>query len=138
MNDILHSSISEYVVKQSPEIQKKITHLRQIILASSPKLVEEIKYQTAFYTYKGLFCYFSVEAKSGRLYIGFCDGHLLADPKHVLINENTKQIRRLYADLVDNSFIQTLRELLQEALWVKDQLKSRTLQNNKSKKSRIL
>ncbi len=130
--------IEEYLFLQTPEIQDKILVLRSIILKASSEIEETLKFKTAFYVYKGMFCYFSVEAKSKRLYIGFCDGHLMADPKQDMVSDGNKQIRKLFVDKIDSSLISTLDELLKEAIWVKDILKSGKKSSVQSKKRRIL
>jgi hypothetical protein len=100
--------------------RQKVTLLRQTILEASPQISESIKYNSLFYNYKGLFCYFWVDAKSSMLYIGFCDGYLMSDPNQNLSTGSTKQIRKLYVDEISPVFLRILRDFLQEAIWVKD------------------
>ncbi|HAR19577.1 MAG TPA: hypothetical protein DCR46_02890 [Cytophagales bacterium] len=114
--------IEMYLNNISASNKTKVNKLRKIILQASPKISETIKFKTLFYTYKGLFCYFSIETKTDKLYIGFCDGYLLSDPKLYLTNKYTKKIRKLYVDEITPAFIQILQVFLQEAIWVKDKI----------------
>lgn len=130
--------IQKYLPLLPLSLQEQFLLFREAILAASTDIQESWKYKTLFYTYHGLFCYFSIETRNQRTYVGFCDGYLMEDPKHLLVSEGTKQIRKFYLDQPSNTSLELFKELLQEAIWVKDRMKSSRNLAIKSKKKRIL
>ena len=95
--------------------QSALLYLRQFVLDYSKKLTEHFKFRTPFFYYNGkMFCYFSVEKKTGRIYIGFVRGYLM---KHkALISGNRTQIKVYYIDKDKDVNIKELKQLLNEAI----------------------
>jgi hypothetical protein len=116
--------IEEFIAKQNTSNQKKIHFLRELITRAHPKIVESWKYKTPFYTYKGLFCYLSIEPKTEKLYVGFCNGKYLSRSELILKSDGNKEIRKFFVEDLKENTIEILEEILQEAVLVKDELKS--------------
>ncbi|MBL4623701.1 MAG: DUF1801 domain-containing protein [Flavobacteriales bacterium] len=74
--------------------------LRRIILNSSTKMEESIKYGVPFYTYKKPFCYLA-KKKTGIMYVGLIHGQKIKNHSELLISEKLKQVSHLEADSID-------------------------------------
>lgn len=92
MSDI----IDDYLI-DLPE-DKKIDYLtiHQFILECSELIQVEKKFNFPFYTFNGLLLYINFDKKFKQFYIGFCNGYLIQDNSNILIQGDTKQIRKWY------------------------------------------
>ncbi len=110
-----------FIEKQEPNIQKTMLYLRSIILDSGIHIEETFSYKVAFYKYLGWLCY--INYSKGKLYIGFCEGHLLSDEYGLLAREERKQIYRMYFTTITDvqQKEEALRATLQEALLVNEE-----------------
>lgn len=113
--------IDEFIEIQTPQTAKILIELRHLIISSHPKMIETWKYKTPFYVYKGMFCYLSVDKKTNRVYVGFCDGYLMAKEIESPDIEDSKMIKKIFVnEKTIKSNMETLRFLLQEAIYIKD------------------
>jgi hypothetical protein len=92
MSDI----IDDYLI-DLPE-DKKIDYLtiHQFIIECSELIQVEKKFNSPFYTFNGLLLYINFDKKIKQFYIGFCNGYLIQDKSNILIQGDTKQIRKWY------------------------------------------
>lgn len=103
-----------YFSKPEPE-QSCLLFLRRYLLDYSAQIEEHWKYTTAFFTYKKkLFCYFSINKKTNRLYIGFVDGNKIRHKD--LVDEGRKQIRVFYIDPNKDVDVKKLNRILNLAV----------------------
>jgi hypothetical protein len=94
--------------------QSTYLFLRCAILDHSKHLTEHYKFKTAFFHYKGKwFCYFGIEKKSQRLYIGFIKGSQMKN-KHLFAGNRT-MIKILYIDKQKDIDLKILKQVLKEA-----------------------
>ena len=109
--------------------QKHLLEIADFILAQHPAIVEECKFKTAFYIYKGWLCYLGFRKQN--LIIGFVDGVHLANTEGMLrADEGQTQIRQIKIKLGDPVPYELIHNTLQEALLFKDET-----QKNKKLKS---
>lgn len=95
--------------------QSTLLYLRQYVLGRSKKITEHFKFRTPFFYYNGkMFCYFSIEKKSKRLYIGFVRGYLMNHK--ALISGNRTQIKVYYIEKDKDVKQGELKQLLNEAI----------------------
>lgn len=128
--------IDEYIETQTPKTAEILIQLRHFIISSHPKMVETWKFKTPFYVYKGMFCYLSIEKKSNSVYVGFCDGHLMANESLLLEGIEKRMIRKFYVrEKLSESKAENLMQLLQEAIIIKDTLQPKFTPPNKTKKA---
>ena len=94
--------------------QSTLLFLRQFILNHSKNITEHFKFRTPFFYFNGkMFCYFSIEKKTSRIYIGFVKGHAI---KHkALIAGNRTQIKVYYIEKDKDVRINELKAILKEA-----------------------
>lgn len=90
-------SLEEYYSALPEPVQGVLLYMRQYIRNLSPEITEQISFNTAFFKFNGkMFCYFGVEKKSNRPYIGFVYGYKMKNA--LLISGNRKQIKVMYLD----------------------------------------
>lgn len=98
----------------APESQRPILDtLRRLILATTPDIVEEIKWSRPCYsTPRGMFCY--LHRTKSHVTIGFQQGASLRDPKNLLdgTGKDMRHVKIAAADGVDQSAV---LQLIQQA-----------------------
>lgn len=109
-------------IHDHPENQQIIfLQLREIILNSSPKIVEKFSYQCPFYFYKKPLCYlYTSKKKSDKILLGFCQGAELSNERGLLTATNRKQIRLIEMDVNDKLNLHIIREIINEAILLQD------------------
>lgn len=120
MAKIKFVSVAGYLSHLSDEELVLTEKLRAIMLGISPLIVEKITYNTLFYHYKGLFCYFN-KTKQGMDFC-FVNGNMLSAADEMREN-GRKQIRSFLIDWEGKNLNKTLlRETIIEAMMVKDEI----------------
>lgn len=100
--------ILDYHDKEIKELMQ-LTH--QLLLDSIPQIQYSIKWKVPFYSYKKPLCFLNPKPKF--LILGLMDGHLLSDPKGLLVGEQ-KLLRHYIIRNVDDIFKEEWLELLME------------------------
>jgi hypothetical protein len=111
------SAVDDFVATQPADSQFRLRALRKLILYAAPHVGESIKYGLPFYTYHGLLCY--LNPKKDYVDFGFCQGILLSDESGLLYGDN-KEIRKVKVGRITEPLLQSLRQLVQEALLVNE------------------
>lgn len=86
----MHPSVERYIYEASPEHQKILFTVREIILSLSPKIEERFSFKVPFYHYHGALCYLSISKK--KVYMGFVKGSELIDESGLLTQGHRKMI----------------------------------------------
>jgi hypothetical protein len=118
-----------------PSEQKIITRLRNIILDTSPKLVEKMSYGAPFYFIRQRICFLwpASLAMSGikeGVNLGLCKGYLLSDEQKALDKGNRKEVYYLHFKSLSEINEELLKEMLFEAILVDEE------HGNKSKRKK--
>ena len=121
-------TVDEYIAAQPAELQFRLWTLRKLIFDAAPQVGESIKYGIPFYTYYGLLCY--LNAKQDYLDFGFCRGVALSDEAGLLYGDN-QEIRKVKVGQLTGPLVQSLRQLVQEALLVNGERKKREARREK-------
>ncbi len=101
--------------------QQCLLEIGDFILAQHPAIVEECKFKTAFYIYRGWLCYLGFRKQ--HLIVGFVDGvHLSNSDGMLRADEGQTQIRQIKIKLGEPIPYEILHNTLQEALLHKDEL----------------
>lgn len=109
-----------------PKHQRELTiHLRTLLHQYIPFAEETFKYNTPFYTYKGLLCYISTTPHG--IYLGLCKGFRHSDPEGILEGKKLKQIRHIVVDKRSDIKKRLFKEYLQEAVILNEQKKDKLL-----------
>lgn len=109
-------SVDDYIKGLGPEIQPIVARLHALILESSPRVKDELKFDIPFYTYQGWLCYINPSRKALEVTLGFCQGANLFDPEGHLQGKDKKQVRHLIFNSVEQVDESTIMELLFQAL----------------------
>lgn len=89
--------------------------LSGIILTQDVALQPAWKYGMPFFCYKNkIFCYLSIRKKDQKPYLGVVEGHRLDHPS--LIAEKRSRIKVMFFDPSSDLPIETIEEILQQAL----------------------
>jgi hypothetical protein len=116
------STVDDFIAAQPPNSRLRLTALRKLILNAAPHVGESIKYGIPFYTYHGLLCY--LNPKRDYVDFGFCRGVQLSDEAGLLYGDN-KEIRKVKVTQLTGPLVQSLRQLVQEALLVNEERKKK-------------
>ncbi len=116
------STVEDFIAAQPAESQSRLRNLRKLILDAAPHVGESIKYGIPFYTYHGLLCY--LNPKPGYVDFGFCRGVELSDEAGLLYGDN-KEIRKVKVTQLTGPLVQSLRQLVQQALLVNEERKKK-------------
>jgi hypothetical protein len=115
-------TVDDYIAAQPADSQFRLRSLRKLILDAVPQVGESIKYGIPFYTYHGLLCY--LNPKPDYVDFGFCQGVELSDEAGLLYGDN-KEIRKVQVTELTGPLMQSLRQLVQEALLVNEERKKK-------------
>lgn len=86
--------VDQFIVDLPNDIQGITETLRNIILSSSPKLVEEFKWSMPNYSFNGLVCY--LQAAKKHVNLGFHKGNELEEKdNHKLLQGTGKTMRHI-------------------------------------------
>ncbi len=110
-------SLDDYYASLSEPNQGVLLFMRQYIHALSNEITEQLSFNTAFFKFNGkMFCYFGVEAKTKRPYIGFVHGYKMKDL--LLISGNRKQIKVMYVDTENDLDMKAIKRIFTAAIKV--------------------
>ena len=110
-------TVDDFIAAQPADSQVRLRSLRKLILDAAPHVGESIKYGIPFYTYHGLLCY--LNPKPGYVDFGFCRGVKLSDEAGLLYGNN-QEVRNVKITQLGGPLVQSLRQLVQEALLVNE------------------
>lgn len=86
-----------FYLQQEEPVKSCFLFLREHILNCDKNITEAWKFRMPFFCYKGQsFCYFRIERKSEKPYIGFTEGKWLDHP--ALVSEKRSRIKILLVD----------------------------------------
>jgi hypothetical protein len=111
---IVIPAVQAYFDRQSPHNQEIMYLLRHLILSSDPRIVEEAKFNTPFYMYRGWLCYLNSRPKYVDL--GFCRGAKLSNEDGLLLTANRKTVTSLRISEMIDIQEDRFREIIQEAM----------------------
>ncbi|MCX6190389.1 MAG: DUF1801 domain-containing protein [Bacteroidetes bacterium] len=92
--------------------------LRQLILSTSPKIHERIRYNFPFYDYHGMLLFLAVQKK--RVVIGFVDGSQMSDTAGAFASFNQKYIRHLRYQTTKDIVEDIVLHYVHEAMLLKE------------------
>ena len=113
-------SAEDYELHLEGEQRAMVAQLRQLILAAVPGVMEAIKWDIPYYSYKGHLCY--INARKQEVDVGFLRGNDLADPAGLLATRG-KLVRhvKFYSPEELREKASAFLELLQEATLLNEQ-----------------
>ncbi|SDO14972.1 hypothetical protein SAMN05518871_11122 [Psychrobacillus sp. OK028] len=107
--------VDQFILGLPEDTQNIAKTLREIILDSSPVLVEEYKWSMPNYSYKGLVCYLQTAKKHVNL--GFQKGNELVDKDiNNLLQGSGKNMRHIKITKIEEIQSEAFRSLIQAAI----------------------
>ena len=107
--------VDQYIGALNNDIQIITAALREIILNSSPKLVEEFKWSRPIYSFNGLVCY--LQASKNHINLGFHKGiELLEKDANKLLQGTGKAMRHIKIKKMEDIQTDVFTLLIQEAV----------------------
>lgn len=107
--------LDNFYLRLEEPLKSCLMALSGIILAQDVTLQAAWKYGMPFFCYKNkIFCYLSIRKKDKIPYIGIVEGHRLDHP--TLVAEKRSRIKVMYFDPAEDLPIETLEEILKQAL----------------------
>ncbi len=118
-----------------PESEKMIVSSLRRIVTESANFNEKISYNVPYYFRNSRVCFiWPASVKQGPpagVVLGFCNGHLLSDPYHLLEKEHRKQVYWITFHTVKEIDENRLHEMIYEAVLV-DETYSKKVKKGKS------
>ena len=107
-------AVDQYIIDLPKNIQDITVALREIILDSSPELIEEFKWSMPNYSYNGLVCY--LQSSKKHVNLGFHKGNeLLEKDRNQLLQGTGKTMRHIRITKIED-IQQTLSHLYKRQL----------------------
>ncbi|MFJ7827749.1 DUF1801 domain-containing protein [Psychrobacillus sp. NPDC096623] len=107
--------VDQFILGLPEDIQSISNALREIILDTSPDLVEEYKWSMPNYSYKGLVCYLQTAKKHVNL--GFQKGkELVGTDINNLLQGSGKSMRHIKITKLEEIQAEVFRSLIQAAI----------------------
>ncbi|HQW41433.1 MAG: DUF1801 domain-containing protein [Flavobacteriales bacterium] len=105
-----------------PEVWQPVTNaIRELLMDSSPRMNEEWKYKTPFYSHSRAMCYLSLQGQ--KMVLGFVHGTDLADPCGILAHTDHRSIRHFLPSYDPKRLpVVALRGLIQEAIAINEEI----------------
>ncbi|MCD8166818.1 MAG: DUF1801 domain-containing protein [Bacteroides sp.] len=111
---MVKASDEYYLYKEEPQ-KSCLMALRELILAQDPEITETLKWDIPCFCYgKRIFCYLSVELRTGDPYLLMVEGRYLAHPGLEAGGRKKMKIFRVKAG--EDIPIESVEEMLREAL----------------------
>ncbi|WP_026908139.1 DUF1801 domain-containing protein [Paucisalibacillus globulus] len=110
-----NKEVDQYIENLPEDIQEITIALREIILNSSPKLIEEYKWSMPNYSYMGLTCY--LQASKKHVNLGFQKGNELEEKDtHNLLQGSGKTMRHIRLTKMEDIKQEVFTTLIQAAM----------------------
>ena len=115
-------TVDDYINQHSPDHQRILRWVRQIILLSDSNIREKISWNVPFYTYRRVhLCYLNVvRSEPMAVDLAFTSGHELPDEANLLESRGRKTIKSLIIRNGADPHEVFVRTYMQEALLLID------------------
>ncbi|WP_042454106.1 DUF1801 domain-containing protein [Neobacillus dielmonensis] len=110
-----NEKVDQLIANFPEQTHNIVDSLRTIILDSSPKLIEELKWNMPNYSYNGLVCY--IQAAKNHVNLGFFRGtEILDQDPNKLLQGSAKLMRHIKIKKLEDIQPKTFASLIQEAV----------------------
>lgn len=107
---------------QLPEVWRPVAlEIHELLMDASPRMTEQWKYNTPFYSHHRWMCYLSLQPKG--LVLGFVQGAKMADPEGLLAHTEHRFIRHFLPSIDPEQLpLVALGRLVQEAILINEDI----------------
>lgn len=110
----LVSDVENYIYQLEGKQRETMLYLHDI-LVNDYNLVDKIRFKIPFYYNKTWVCYLN-PIKQNKVELAFVRGNELSNHQHILDNKGRKQVYGIEIENSSNIPLQTIREIINEAL----------------------
>ncbi len=114
-------AVLDYIYEQEGE-QREILLFLHELMCSYPAITSKIRYRVPFYYRKSWICYLNPR-KNNTVEFCFIRGNELSNEQGILESKGRKQVYSLTFDDVKTIPVETLEEIIQEAILLDDTVK---------------
>ena len=114
------NAVWDFIIDQ-PEPERTILQALDSLLTENPAISSRIRYRVPFYYRKSWVCYLNPQKKGG-IEICFLRANELSNTQNLLDFKDRKQVAGLTVRDVKELPVETLREVIQEALLLDEQV----------------
>ncbi len=100
--------------------QQAVLQFLNNLMMSNPEIVQKIRYKVPFYYRKSWICYLNPNKKTGAVEMVFLRGNELSNEQGLLEAKGRKQVLGVTFSEVKDIPVETLIEVIQEAIWLDD------------------
>ncbi len=100
--------------------QQAILQFLNDLMMSNPEIIQKIRYKVPFYYRKSWICYLNPNKKTGGVEMVFLRGNELSNEQGLLEAKGRKQVRGVTFSKITDIPVDTLVEVIQEAIWLDD------------------
>jgi len=111
------SSVEAFIIEKEGHQQAVLQFLNDLMM-STPEVTSKIRYKVPFYYRKSWICYLNPTKKPIGIELVFLRGNELSNEQGLLDAKGRKQVAGVHFEKVADIPIETLLEVIQEAIWL--------------------
>ena len=116
MNDV-----ELFILKKEGHQQAVLQFLNDLMM-TNPEITQKIRYGVPFFYRKSWICYLNPNKKTGGVEMVFLRGNELSNEQGLLEAKGRKQVSGISFSKVADIPVDTLMEVIQEAIWLDDMM----------------
>lgn len=113
------NEVDLFILEKEGHQQAVLQFLNDLMMSNS-EIIQKIRYKIPFYYRKSWICYLNPNKKTGEVEIVFLRGNELSNEQGLLEAKGRKQVRGVTFGEVKDIPVETLIEVIQEAIWLDD------------------
>jgi len=113
------NEVDLFILEKEGHQQAVLQFLNDLMMSNS-EIIQKIRYKVPFYYRKSWICYLNPNKKTGAVEMVFIRGNELSNEQGLLAAKGRKQVRGVTFAEVKEIPVETLMEVIQEAIWLDD------------------
>lgn len=115
------SEVEEFIYMHEDD-QREVMLMLHNIFIEEYNLISKIRFKIPFYYGKSWICYLN-PLKNGKIELAFVRGNELSNEQGLLDSKGRKQVKSMEFEKIQNIPLNSLNEIMQEAILVDDNVK---------------
>ena len=116
-NPVILYSVEAFILEKEGHQQAVLQFLNDLMM-STPEVTSKIRYKVPFYYRKSWICYLNPIKKPLGIELAFLRGNELSNEQGLLDFKGRKQVAGVTFETVADIPVETLLEVIQEAIWL--------------------
>jgi len=109
--------VEAFILEKEGQQQAVLQFLHDLMM-STPEVTSKIRYKVPFYYRKSWICYLNPTKKPAGIEMVFLRGNELSNEQGLLDARGRKQVAGVIFEKVEDIPVETLLEVIQEAIWL--------------------